>query len=119
MWKMKPILMRERCGIEYRNGRHIRSLTVLASTPHDNVCGTRFCFQIPLIYFIALCDLLEQSHRSRSHAAEVAPSVGRHNAEQALTSFFRKVRFLEKALCAVDVGKIERRAAVARVEYRR
>lgn len=114
-----PILIDERCKTEYRNRWHIRSLTILASTPHDHVCGTRLCPQIPLIYLVALSDLLEQPHSGRSHAAEIAPSIGRHDTEQALSSFFGKVWLLEKALSAVDVWKVECRAAVAGVEYGR
>ena len=99
-----------------QKGIHIRSLTILAPTPHNHIRGTRLRPQILLVHVIAIDGFLEEAQRRRSHTADIAARVRGDNAEEALACFFGEVWFLEETLCGVDVGVVEGGAGVAGVE---
>jgi hypothetical protein len=97
-------------------GLHSRCLTVLASTPHDNIRGTGLGLEVLLVDVVALCGFLEERHSSGRHAAHVATSVGGYQAEQALASLLGEVGLFENTLGGVDVGQIESGSGVARIK---
>lgn len=96
--------------------RNVRSLRILGSTPHDDICRTCLGPEILLVHVVARDGLLEQARCTANHTADVAARITRNNAQQALASFLGQVGFLEHALGGVDVGQIECGAGVARVE---
>lgn len=54
---------------------NLRSLRILATTPHDDICGARLGSQVLLIHIIALSNLLEQARCARNHAADIFPRI--------------------------------------------
>lgn len=94
----------------------LRSLCILATTPHDDVCGARFGPQILLVHLVARSDFLEQARSARHHAGHVLASIRGHNAQKTLASFLGQVGLLEHTLGGVEVRKVERGARMARVE---
>lgn len=108
--------MLRKSGLIKENRVDIRSLTVLASAPHDDI--RRGCLgpQIPLVGLVASSRFLEEAEGGRSHAAEVAARVARHNTEQALTRLLGEIGLLENTLGGVNVGKVECRARMTRIE---
>jgi hypothetical protein len=51
--------------------RYLRSLRILGTTPHDNICRARLGAQVLLVHRITLCNLLEHTTGSRKHATEI------------------------------------------------
>ena len=96
--------------------RNLRSLRVLASTPHDDIRWARLGLLRFLVPLLPLRGLLQETHRCAGHAAHVAPGVCTDNTQQPLSSFLRQIRLFEHALGAVDVRQVERGAAVTGIE---
>lgn len=94
----------------------LRSLCILASRPHDNVCRTGLRNLVAFIDLVAGRCLLEESHRLASNSAHVASRIRGDNTQQALPSLFGQIRFFEDTLGGVDVRKIKRGTRVAGVE---
>lgn len=99
-----------------KSGRYIRSLRILASTPHDHICRAGLRPLVLPVHGVASCSLLEKAHSSRCHAAQIATGVTGNDAQQALAGLFGKIWLLENTLGAVDVRKVEGGPGVAGVE---
>lgn len=102
-WRVAWVLGNKESRLVREMGINIRSLIVLASTPHHHVRWTGLCTQVPLVYFVARGSLLEQAHRSRCNSTKIAASVRRDDTEKTLASFFGQVWLLEHALGGIDV----------------
>lgn len=59
---------------------------------------------------------LSDGEQAASHASNIATSIRADGRKQTLTSLLGKVRLLDHALGAVDVGQIKNGAGVAAVE---
>lgn len=57
------------------NEENSRRLCVLASTPHDYICGTSLGLQILLVDAVALDSLFEQRCRVADHAANITTRI--------------------------------------------
>lgn len=109
----------DRTQFDYQGGgdRNIRSLVVPATTPHDNIGRRCFCPLGVLIGLIAAAKrCLSDGEQAASHASKIATSIGANSREQTLTSLLGKVRLLDHALGAVDIGQIKNGAGVTAVK---
>lgn len=96
---------------------NIRSLIVLATTPHDNIGRRCLCPLGALIGLIAAAKrCLGDGEQAAGHASNIATSIGANSRKQTLTSLLGKVGLLDDALGAVDIGQIKNGARVAAVK---